>query len=87
MGQATSTPAHIESLARKLEAWVATDLVDSERDALRQILIAAANGDDDVSGFMVGWSFGPIVVQAYQVETTRKRFEDQTKSLEDTDRL
>ena len=87
MGQATSTPAHIESLARKLEAWVATDLVDSERDALRQILIAAANGDDDVSGFMPGSGFGPIVVQAYHVEAMRSPLDEATKSLEDTDRL
>jgi hypothetical protein len=70
MNQPTNTPKHIESLARKLEAWVANDLVDSERDALRAILIAAANGTDEVNGFVVGEGFGPIVVQAYESTTT-----------------
>ena len=51
MDRAAGIPAHIESLARKLEAWMASDLVDSERDVLRRILVAAASGTDEVTGF------------------------------------
>jgi hypothetical protein len=72
MNQAANTPPHIESLARKLEAWVATDLVDSERDALRAILIAAANGTDEVNGFLFGLGFGEIVVQASETDTIKQ---------------
>ena len=51
MDRTDAIPAHIESLARKLEAWMATDLIDSERDVLRQVLVAAASGTDEVAGF------------------------------------
>ena len=61
-----TTPPHIERLAQKLEAWVANDLVDSERDALRAILMAAANGTDDVNGFGGPSDLGPLVIQAYE---------------------
>jgi hypothetical protein len=85
MDRTRSTPPHVESLARKLEAWVGTDLVDSERDALRAILIAAANGTDEVDGFLFGSAFGPIVVQAYE-STTSRQLDPSTRSGTDTSR-
>jgi hypothetical protein len=67
MNRATGMPAHVESLARKLEAWMATDLVDSERDALRRILLAAATGTDEVQGFAASTSIEDLVCAAYRL--------------------
>jgi hypothetical protein len=82
MNQATTTPAHIESLARKLEAWVATDLVDSERDALREILMEAIDEGDEVRAFMFDSGFGPIVVQAYESNIDKARQQTATNSID-----
>jgi hypothetical protein len=61
MDRSAGVPAHVESLARKLEAWMANDLVDSERDALRRILVAAANGTDEVQGFGLATTIDDLV--------------------------
>ncbi len=66
MDGSAGVPAHVESLAQKLEAWIATDLVDSERDALRRILVAAATGSDDVQGFGPDTSVEQLVRSAYR---------------------
>ena len=65
MNRVAGVPPHVESLARKLEAWMGTDLVDSERDALRRILVAAANGTDEVLGFGADATDGDLVRSAY----------------------
>ncbi len=60
----SAVPTHVESLARKLETWMGTDLVDSERDALRRILVAAAMGTDEVQGFALDWTVTDLVRSA-----------------------
>jgi hypothetical protein len=64
--RAAGVPPHVESLARKLEIWMGTDLVDSERDALRRILVAAASGTDEVQGFGPDATIDEIVRSAYR---------------------
>jgi hypothetical protein len=66
MDRPAGVPPHIESLARKLEAWMASDLVDSERDALRRILVAAATGTDEVQGFGSPTTIADLVRTAYR---------------------
>jgi len=68
-----SVPEHVQSLAQKVEVF-AGHLTEEERDAFLQILMATAPpttaDEPEVTGYVTGALFGPVVVQAYQASTT-----------------